>query len=172
MRPNPRSTGPATALASAGQLARTLDVMPSGDYILHAETGHLNLSPYGFSRMAKHFLKCRQDFASPDGFSAVPYFLLCRAIELHLKALHLQTLRQKEVKELYWHDLERLYLGLPASLQDLAADELALLRKANAIYKEKGFEYFAVMDAATGYTRFPDLTALDVLAVRVLSHDV
>jgi len=46
----------------------------------------------------------------------------------------------------------------------------ASIDDANAIYKEKGFEYFAVLDAATGYSSFPDLRELDALAVRVLAH--
>lgn len=56
------------------------------------ETGHFNFSPAGFRRWANQFYKCRQSFQCPD-FSPVPYFLLCRAIELQFKAVHLEQLK-------------------------------------------------------------------------------
>jgi hypothetical protein len=57
------------------------------DHVLYAHTFDMNLSPHGFRRWAQHFRACRQSFVSPDpGFSPVPYFLNCRAIELELKA--------------------------------------------------------------------------------------
>jgi hypothetical protein len=50
----------------------------------------VNLSPDVFHRYAGHYYKCKQDFVCPDdGSSPVPYFLLCRAIELQIKARHL-----------------------------------------------------------------------------------
>jgi hypothetical protein len=50
-----------------------------------------NLAPDAFHWWATHYYKCRQDFVSPHKFSPVPYFLLCRAIELELKSRHLKN---------------------------------------------------------------------------------
>lgn len=138
-------------------------------YVLQPPTIHYNLSPVGFRRWARHFLACRETFVSPDpGFSPVPYFLVCRAIELELKARHLETARQKEVKDRYGHDLERSYAHLPADQQTLTSDELDVLKAASAVYKGKGFEYFGLEDAMTGYQRFPDLASLDAIAQKLV----
>jgi len=138
-------------------------------HVLHAPTIHFNLSPVGFRRWARHFLACRDTFVSPDpGFSPVPYFLNCRAIELELKARHLETVGQKEVKDKYWHDLERSYTNLPQGQQTLTSDELDVLKTASAVYKGKGFEYFGLDDVMTGYQRFPDLAALDAIAQKLV----
>jgi hypothetical protein len=55
------------------------------------ESAVLNISSYSFHVWAQHYYKCVQDFQlSPDDFSPVPYALLCQAIELELKARHLE----------------------------------------------------------------------------------
>ena len=80
------------------------------------ETGHFNFSPAGFRRWANQFYQCRQSFQCPD-FSPVPYFLLCRAIELQFKAVHLEQLKaghpghqtQYDVKKLFNHKLIKSY---------------------------------------------------------------
>jgi|SRR5437870_2970403 len=68
----------------------------------------------GFKLVARDFRRCADTFKPPK-FSFVPYFLYCRAIELGLKAIHLETERQQEVKEEYGHDLIRSYKALPQS---------------------------------------------------------
>lgn len=138
-------------------------------HVLYASTIHINLSPVGFRRWARHFLACRQTFVSPDpGFSPIPYFLNCRAIELELKARHLENAKQRDVKDKYWHDLELTYRDLPADQKTLTPDELTVLQAANTVYKGKGFEYFGLEDVLTGYKRFPDLGALDALAQKLV----
>ena len=85
---------------------------------------------------------------SPD-FSPVPYFLLCRAIELQFKAVHLEQLKaghpghqtQYDVKKLFNHKLIKSYEALPATDRTLSREQLKLLKKADEIYKGKGFEY-------------------------------
>ena len=127
-----------------------------------------NLSPDAFHRWATHYYKCRNDFASPHKFSPVPYFLLCRAIELELKSRHLLTRRQREVKRVYGHDLTKAYAGLPQPEQTLTSDELVVLERASDIYASKGFEYFEPEDALTAFRRFPDLSVLDRIARKLL----
>jgi len=67
-----------------------------------AEPAHFNISPHGFHLWAKHFYKAKQDFISPNRFSLVPYFLLLRAIELQLKAIHFENKTPKQVKSKVW----------------------------------------------------------------------
>lgn len=123
-----------------------------------------NLAPDAFHLWATHYYKCRRDFESPNTFSPVPYFLLCRAIELELKARHLKAKRQPEVKRAYGHHLEKGYADLPLSDQILTSEQVAILESASRIYASKGFEYFEPEDALSGHRRYPDLSALDDVA--------
>jgi hypothetical protein len=76
---------------------------------IHAKHLFINLSSGGFHRWARHYYKCKQVFQSPDPFSPVPYFLLCRAMELEIKSRHLQRKTRSEVKNEYWHDMVKAY---------------------------------------------------------------
>jgi len=134
-------------------------------------TAHVNLSPVGFRLWARDYFKCYLDFQKPGKFSPVPFFLCCRAIELALKAKHLESKSQKEVKDLYSHDLVKSYSNLDPSQQTLLPEELDLLTAANKIYVRKDFEYLNVFDAATAYKRFPDLEKLGALAKKIIGYD-
>ena len=121
-----------------------------------------------FHRWATHYYKCRQDFQCPHPFSPVPYFLLCRAIELGLKSKHLEGKRQPEVKSEFGHNLVKAYQALPVEAQQLSEEAFSVLQRASTIYASKGFEYFNPEDALTGYSRFPDLDVLDAITRRLL----
>lgn len=126
---------------------------------------NVNISPNAFHRWATHYLKCKRDFQCPHPFSPVPYFLLCRAIELELKAKHLKNMMQSQVKRKFKHDLVKAYNALEPADKTLNQSEEDILREANTVYNDnKGFEYFGLEDALTGYKRFPDLKLLDSLA--------
>src|SRR5271166_3190309 len=140
------------------------------DYTLEAETGHIRLSPVLFRLSARDYFKCYLGFP-PGKFSVVPFFLCCRAIELALKAQHLESKSQKEVKQLYSHDLEKSYRDLDAEQQTLKPEEEHLLSAANDIYKKKEFEYLNVFDAGTAYERFPNLDKLGALARKLTVYD-
>lgn len=127
-----------------------------------------NLSPDAFHRWATHYQKCRKDFQCPDPFSPVPYFLLCRAIELELKARHLKHMTQSNVKKNFGHDLGKAYGALDPAEKILNQSEEHTLQLANDIYMDKGFEYFGLQDALTGYSRFPDLALLDSIASKLI----
>ncbi len=101
----------------------------------------------------------------------MPYFLLCRAIELQLKAEHLETKRQSEVKRDFGHDLVKSYQALDPSKQVLPKEQLETLKIANAMYKDKGFEYFAIMNAVTAFTKAPDLNELETVAEKLIGND-
>jgi hypothetical protein len=127
-----------------------------------------NLAPDAFRRWAQHYFACAEAFVPPHRFSPVPYFLLCRAIELSLKARHLRGQTQDYVKKEFGHNLSKCYAELPASERTLAPERVLLLVSANDIYSGKGFEYFEPEDALTGYRRYPNLTALKSLAEELL----
>jgi len=129
---------------------------------------HANLSPDAFHRWATHYLKCRKDFLCPDPFSPVPYFLLCRAIELELKARHLKHMTQSKVKKNFSHNLGKSYGSLDPTEKILNKSEEHALQLANDIYMDKGFEYFRLQDALTGHSQFPDLALLDSIANKLI----
>jgi len=136
------------------------------------DVGGINasLAPDAFHRWATHYYQCRHDFRSPHRFSPVPYFLLCRSIELEIKSRHLRTKTQDEVKDAYWHDLKRAYDALPGGDQTLTQPEVAVLEAASKIYTSKGFEYFDPQDALTGYSLYPNLDELDGVAKKLIGH--
>jgi hypothetical protein len=127
-----------------------------------------NLSPDAFHRWATHYQKCRKYFRCRDKFSPVPYFLLCRAIELEIKARHLRHMTQLEVKTKFGHDLAKAYEASDPAEKTLNQSEEHTLRVASEIYNSKDFEYFDPQDALTGYSRFPDLTLLDSIASKLI----
>lgn len=127
-----------------------------------------NLSPDAFHRWATHYYKCKQDFRSPHRFSPVPYFLLCRAIELEIKSVHLQDKKQTEVKEDFGHDMLKAYEALSEEYKILKDNEIKVLKVANEIYCSKGFEYFKPADAIIAYSKFPDLDTLDAIAKKLI----
>jgi hypothetical protein len=138
-------------------------------YIMKAEPGFVNFSAFAFHQHALHYYKCVQDFRSPDSWSPVPYALLCRAIELELKARHLEITPGQSGVRKYRHNLERAYEALPPSQKILTVAERAILRKANKVYNDdKGFDYIQPVDAAHGYRRFVDLGSLDALTKKLL----
>jgi hypothetical protein len=142
------------------------------DYVITPKSGHVNLSPVGFHVWAEHYYKCRHDFKSPDVFSPVPYFLLCRTVELELKSKHLQHKNREHVKKSFGHDLLKLYESLNISQKILTEEELITLKMANAMYKDKGFEYFSPHNAVTGFSGFPNLETLDSIAKKLIDNNV
>ena len=130
------------------------------DHEMTPTTATLNVSPCGFRRSAKEYYECCRSFKRTSDFSPVPYFLLCRAIELQFKAFHLEVEGQSAVKDRYGHDLTKSYNDLPATRQTLSAEEFSLLQKVSGIYKGNGFEYFNVGHAVRAFSNFPDFRCL------------
>lgn len=128
-----------------------------------------NLAPDAFRRWANHYLQCEKSFASPDGFSPVPYFLLCRAIELAIKSVHLEVKGQPEVKDTFQHNIKKAYDHLEDDEKFLTDEELSLLERVSLIYSPKGFEYHHAEDMVTAYSRYPNLNDLRSLASKIVS---
>lgn len=137
-------------------------------YTIKIETGHINLSPYAFRRTAEDFLQCYHSFHPPK-FSLVPYFLCARAIELSLKAMHLEASTQLQVKRNFGHDLKASYDALPKPKQILSSAELVVLEQASLLYDAKRFEYLQPIDAAHGYSEFPQLNEIAEIAAKLVS---
>ena len=88
-----------------------------------------------------------------------------------LKAKHLESKTQEDVKKLYSHRLVDSYSALAPEHKTLLPEELNLLEAADNIYKTKEFEYLNVFDAGTAYKRFPDLNQLADLARKITAYD-
>src|ERR687898_666558 len=130
----------------------------------------VNLSPDASHIYATHYYKCKLDFTPPDDyFSPIPYFLLCRAIELEIKARHLKRLTQKEVKDKFRHHLLRAYEALDVQEQILSQNELAVLKTADELYIKTDLAYFDPVHALTAFSQFPDLDLLDTIAKKLIS---
>jgi len=139
-------------------------------YIRNVSVGYINLSPDAFHMWAQHYYKCKQDFKSPERFSPVPYFLLCRSIELEIKSRHLQNKNRKKVKDKFGHNLVKAYNDLDGEHKVLDGKELEVLKKADKIYSSKGFEYFDPEHALKGYSNFPNLVSLDAVAKKLIQR--
>ena len=149
----------------------TLDLMSTAPppHVVQVQGFFANLSPMAFRKWACQYYGCAAPLLLQTEFSLVPYFLLCRAIELELKADHLETKRQPEVKRDFGHYLAKSYAALPAHRQVLTASDLDLLKEADAIYSAKGFEYFNPKHALRGNSQYPDLSSLNDLTRKLLA---
>ena len=140
------------------------------DVTIQVEGFEANLSPDAFHIYAMHYYKCKRDFTPPDDyFSPIPYFLLCRAIELEIKARHLKRLTQREVKDKFRHHLLRAYEALDVQEQILSQNELAVLKTADELYIKTDLAYFDPVHALTAFSQFPDLDRLDTIAKKLIS---
>ena len=122
---------------------------------------HWYFSADAFHMWATQYYKCKQGFEYSGRISPVPYFLLCRSIELELKSRHLKHKTQKQVKDEFRHDLIKSYEALEPADQLLNVNEIDVLKRANIVYAGKGFEYCAPMDVLKGYPLYPELEELD-----------
>ena len=133
-------------------------------------TGHVKLSPLMFHEYARQYIHCESLFSATVSHSPIPYFLLCRAIELELKARHLDLTSLAKVKRQFGHSLVKSYDALPPAAKNLNSAERGVLQHASSIYDvpRKGFEYVTMWDAVTGMREFPDLATLRCIAVKVV----
>ena len=143
--------------------------------ILAAGPGHLHVSPYGFIRSAEHFLNTHRSSTQFEGFSPVPYYLVCRTIELGLKAYLLATGDQTpDLAGLYGHNMTKALreadqrgLSAHAAVSDQTIEEVV---KADAYYASKGFESFQIWHAANKYRDLPDIRVLEAFAEDLVAN--
>jgi hypothetical protein len=141
-----------------------------GDVVINVNPIVVYISPMGFHRYASEFLSAASGLKAEATFSPVPYYLICRSIELSLKSYLLaKGIPQKKLKKRdLGHDLVKVLhkaqsMGIGSIVQVTQHQEMEI-KKANKYYAFKGFEYFQVVRAATGYRDRPDLSVLHELA--------
>lgn len=145
----------------------------SKNIVIQAEPIVINITPFGFHRYAQEFLRAEETFQTTDNFSPVPYYLLCRSIELSLKAyLLLKGSKKKYLKKRIGHNLKKLLMKVEElnirEIITISIEESDNILKANVYYEKKGFEYFFVIDAVTGYKELPDVELLRSLSTRLV----
>ena len=153
---------------------------------INTEGLNANITPFAFQHYAKDFLGAFKSHKSDVKFSPARLFLVCRSIELAAKSLNLIAGRSLEKLKTMSHDLEK---ACDASVLcqnniNLTAQEKDELRKANAYYKGKGFEYFIFKHptvalesagpelAAQGWPSLPDEVILEQIANRLVGVKV
>ena len=143
------------------------------NYILKTETGHLYITPTGFLIYAENYYSASMNWKSDGKYSPVPYFLLCRSIELGLKAFALA--KGESIKVLGSHKVGHNLMVLldktkNHSLSDLVVitkEDETELAKANIYYNDKGFEYFKIKNLFDK-SNLPDLEILKGFSEKLL----
>jgi hypothetical protein len=129
-------------------------------------------SSVGYHLWARHYYQCVQGFQHQrrHRFSPVPYALLCRAIELELKARLLEINPREDVRKKYRHKILKAYHALPAEQQILNEDEVEVLRQASELYaaRDKHFDYPPPRHVLQRYSNYPLQPALDAIAKKLL----
>jgi len=95
--------------------------------------------------------------------------LLLRAIELQLKALHLEEMNRIEVKEEYSQRIVQLYDGLEEAHKILTDAKYQLLKSVEKNFPGRIFKYFNPLHALKGYSEFPDINMLGEIAKKLLT---
>lgn len=140
-------------------------------YVLHAEPLKLNFSRVSFRYGARDCLSCFEAY-DPSEFSPVKYFLLCRTIELALKALHLDSMSVEDVRKKFGHNIASSYDGSDEPDKILSDKERQFLSDTNKLHEKdkKALEYIQPYHAVTGYSDFPDLAKLYELAKKLVEY--
>lgn len=140
--------------------------------VLGAATIHVGAM--GMHRYACEFLSAALNFTPcGDEFSPVPYYLICRSIELSLKSYLLArgVMGRPELRSVLGHNLVRALDRAEAAglgtLVDVSPAERAELQSATTQYSNKEFEYFENIGMIFGGARLPDLEVLAGLAARL-----
>ena len=117
------------------------------------------VSSEGCLRMAKDMLQLEEviTLSNQSVLMQTRMFMLCRSTELALKSMLLERQSAVTIKQIYGHNLVKLYDALESPQKNLTQKQLKNLVKVNDIYTEKGFEYFTSEDALTANIRYPSL---------------
>lgn len=145
------------------------------DYVLNCETAKINVSPTGFLVYATDFLNAYKSYKSANPFSPASYYLVCRSLELSLKAYLLASgVTRQEIKNTrqLGHDIQKLLqkaISLKInSISPISSMQEQEIQKANGWYTRKGFEYFELQNIVDGEETLPDLGALVKVADQLI----
>jgi hypothetical protein len=89
-------------------------------------------------------------------------------IELEIKSRPLKHQKKKEDKIICAHKLSKAYNALGPLETILSLNDTQILDAAGRSYTGKRFEYFDLEDALLGYSRYPDLNALDSIIKKLI----
>jgi hypothetical protein len=135
-----------------------------------------NLTPSAFFIYARDFHLASKQWQA-DGYSPVPYYLICKSLELGLKAFILAKGAPIEiVKKKIGHNLEKaVTVAMDHSLDSLISfsdDELLEISRANSMYLNKGFEYFSFTHSIHfhGLADLPDFSLLTLISEKLLKQ--
>lgn len=123
---------------------------------------------------ATDFLNAHKSYKSPKPFSPASYYLICRSLELSLKAYLLANgVTRKEIRnqKQLGHNLEKILqkaidLNL-YSISPISVKQEKEIKKANSWYARKGFEYFELQNIVDGKETLPDLIVLVEIAEKL-----
>jgi len=144
--------------------------------VLKPETGKIFISPLGFLIYAEDFLKAYNKYDIDKSFTPVPYYLVCRSIELSLKGfLIAKGIKKNDLKSNnLGHDLKKVLaeaikkdLNSICLISDKQKQEI---EKANNWYQRKGFEYFDLQNIIDGTKTLPNLKVLETVANKLISN--
>jgi hypothetical protein len=141
-----------------------------GSLVAQVGTATVEMRSVGFALYAEEFLLAAAAIPNDSrargntAFTPVPHYLLCRALELILKA-YLLTKGWKEnelKKRQFGHDLEARWTaaldkGLLNVLNSVDPEFASDLAAAKSYYHGKAFEYFDFRRWADGYQGLPEL---------------
>ena len=144
------------------------------NYVLKCEGGQINISPMGFLVYAVDFLNAHKSYNSEKPFSPASYYLVCKSLELSLKAFLLAYgVTRQEIKNQnkLGHDLQKL-LQRAIELNINSVSPISIVQeqeilKANYWYARKGFEYFETRNISVSKETLPDLRMLVEVADRL-----
>jgi hypothetical protein len=134
---------------------------------------HVFMSPLAFIIYSKDFYSAYTSFSPENAFSPAAYYLICRSLELSMKAYLLANgVSRDQIKRSLGHDLHKILLksknlGL-FSLVSISDEEHDNIIKANRWYVRKGFEYFEIKNIVEGRSTLPDINVLDRLANQLI----
>jgi len=139
----------------------------------------VDLYPTAFMSYAQDFLaayRCYDPIESSSRarkFSPAQHYLVCRSIELSLKAfLLLEEQSERYIRLNIRHDLHKALkkakeLGIQRAVNITDADEYEIV-KANEWYDRKGFEYFSFQNLNAGKDTLPNLEVLEAVAKQLI----
>jgi hypothetical protein len=141
--------------------------------VIKIESMNLNITPLGFHKYARDYLRTADNLTLESQYSPVPYFLYCRAIELGLKAYLLAKGKNLDFVKDLRHDLKKgLKCARKHALDNIIVtteNENNQIKIANKYYNTKGFEYFEVFNHALGLEGLPELDVLKKYTHKLLN---
>ena len=144
------------------------------NYVVHCEPAKIYVSPTGFLVYARDFLEAHKSHKPEKPFSPASYYLICRSLELSLKAFLLtKGVTRPEIRDRkkLGHNLqkilERAFELDINSVSPISSEQVLEIEKANNWYARKGFEYFEIKNIVDGKETLPDLNVLVEFAERL-----